>query len=240
MKSAFAKTVYGLFALAAIGCAGATVTGQSNSTPASNTRPAQIVVYPFAVSPSEVTLNQGFFQRTYRQVSGEDQTDQRIELAHQTAHNVCVQTAANLTQKGLSATCLDRGVRPSASDALVIDGEFTDISEGNRLRRMVIGLGTGQSTLDTTVVASQNTAEGSQQLMEFSTHADSGSMPGAAIMGAPGAAAGGAAAVASVGVNVAAGGVKNYKSSTGSLADMTVTQIVDQVTKYYGQQGWIS
>lgn len=105
---------------------------------------------------------------------------------------------------------------------------------------MVIGLGTGQSTLDTTVVASQNTVEGSQQLMEFSTHADSGSMPGAAIMGAPGAAAGGAAAVASVGVNVAAGGVKNYKSSTGSLADMTVTQIVDQVTKYYGQQGWIS
>lgn len=143
MKSAFAKAIYGLFALAALGCAGATVTGQIDSAPATNARPAQIVVYPFAVSPSEVTLNQSFFQRTYRQMSGEDQTDQRIELARQTAHKVCVQTAANLTQKGLTATCLDRGVRPSAADALVIDGEFTDISKGNRLRRMVIGLGTG-------------------------------------------------------------------------------------------------
>jgi hypothetical protein len=34
-------------------------------------------------------------------------------------------------------------------------------------------------------------------------------MPGAAIMGAPGAAVGGAAMVASVGVNVAAGEVEN-------------------------------
>jgi hypothetical protein len=197
-----------------------------------------VVIYPFAVSPSEVTLNQGFFQKAYRQVSGSDQTEQQLQIADQTAQNVCVQVAANLTKKGITTTCLNRGTPPTGSNVLIVDGNFTDINEGNRLRRMVIGLGAGQSTLDTVVQAYQKTDEGSQQLMDFSTHADSGYMPGAGVTGPAGAAAGGATAAVSLGVNVAAGGVKNFTSSTGFLADKTATQITDQVSAYYVQQGW--
>lgn len=238
MRYEMTKLLYPILAVVLFGCAGANVTGQTESMPVASTKPAQIVVYPFSTTSTEVTLNQSIFQRTYRSWTDQNQSQDQADLGHQTAHNVCVQVAANLTMKGYPATCLDRGMAPSADNVLIVDGEFNNISEGNRLRRMVIGLGTGQSTIDTTVVVAQKTSEGSQQVMEFATHADSGSMPGAAIMGAPGMAAGGAAAVASVGVNVAAGGVKNYRSSTGSLADMTVNQIVDQLTKYYAQQGW--
>ncbi len=238
MRSILAKGIYAALAAALLGCAGAQVVGQTETASVANSRPGQIVVYPFSVASADVTLNQGLFQRTYRQMSDQNQGQEQLDLAHQTAHNVCVQVAASLTQKGYTATCLDRGIAPSGDNVLIVDGEFNNISEGNRLRRLVIGLGTGQSVVDTTVVVAQRTSDGSQQLMEFATHADSGSMPGAAIMGAPGAAAGGAAAIASVGANVAAGGVKNYRSSTGSLADMTVNQIVDQITKYYAQQGW--
>jgi len=121
---------------------------------------------------------------------------------------------------------------------LIIDGAFTDISEGNRLQRMVIGLGVGASAVDTQVGLYQYSNGNSTQLVTFTTHATSGKMPGAGITGPAGAAAGGAAAAASIGVNVAAGGVKSITSSTSYLADQSAKQIVDQTNNYFSQQGW--
>jgi len=227
-----------LLALVAAGCAGAQVSSQSTQAPVTNARPDSVAIYPFAVSPSEVTLNQSVFQRAYRQVSGTDQTADQLQIADQTAQNICVQLAAELTKKGITAACLSRGTPPAGNNVLIVDGEFTDINEGNRLRRMVIGLGAGQSTLDTSVQAYQKTQDGTQQLMDFNTHADSGYMPGVGITGPAGAAAGGATAAATLGANVAASGVKNVTSSTGFLADKTVKQITDQLSSYYAQQGW--
>lgn len=238
MKSTTLKPMLLSFAIIAAGCAGAKVTGQSDQASIANVRPSAVVIYPFAVDPSEVTMNQGFFQKAYVTMSGADQTDQQVQLADQTAQNVCVQVAANLTNKGIVTTCMNRGTPPTGGNVLIIDGNFTDINEGNRLRRMVIGLGAGQSTLDTVVQGYQKTDLGSQQILDFSTHADSGYMPGAGITGPAGAAAGGATAAATLAVNVAAGGVKNVTSSTGFLADKTTTQIVDQVSGYYAKQGW--
>ena len=232
--------VYALLALTAFGCAGAQVTQQSSAAPISVTPPTAVVVYPFAANASDVSLNSSIFQVAYRNMSGEDQTDQQLQIARQTAENICVQVAANLTQKGITTTCLQRGVPPTGSNVLILDGEFTDISEGNRLRRMVIGLGAGQSKVDTVVQVIQKTDQGSTEILDFTTSADSGYMPGAGITGPAGAAAGGAAAAASLGVNLAAGGVKNVTSSTGYLVDKTTDQIVQQVINYYNRQGWMS
>ncbi len=238
MNSTALRTMLFSFVIIAAGCADAKTTEQSYQAPISTARPSAIVIYPFAVSPSEVTMNQGIFRKAYVAMSGANQTDEQVQLADQTAHNICVQVAANLTNKGITTTCLNRGTPPAGSNVLIIDGNFTDINEGNRLRRMVIGLGAGQSTLDTVVQGYQKTDEGSQQVMDFSTHADSGYMPGAGITGPAGAAAGGAAAATTLAVNVAATGVKNVTSSTGFLADQTAKQIVDQVSGYYAAQGW--
>ena len=238
MKANIITKMYLLLAVAALGCASAKVEQQSDVAPVSNARPSQLFVYPFAVDPSDVTLNQGFFQKTYRSLSGKSEGAEQSQIAHQTAQNICVSVAANLTQKGIMATCIQRGVAPNGSNVLVMDGEFTDISEGNRLRRMVVGLGVGASKVDTVVQVYQKTDGGSHELIDFSTTADSGYMPGAGITGPAGAAAGGATAAASLGVNVAAGGVKNYTSSTGYLVDKTTTQVVDLIVAYYDRQGW--
>src|SRR5262249_10576808 len=77
------------------------------------------------------------------------------------------------------------------------DGQFTDINEGNKLRRLVVGLGMGQSQVDANVQVYQVVNGTKTQIMDFKTHADSGKMPGALIMGAPGAAVGGTALVGS-------------------------------------------
>jgi Domain of unknown function (DUF4410) len=238
MKSKVLSRLYVLLAVATFGCAGAQVTQQSSSAPIMASRPSQVFVYPFAVSTSDVSLNSSIFRVAYRNMSDDNVDAQQQDIARQTAHNVCVQVAANLTEKGITTTCLQRGVPPTGNNVLILDGQFTDISEGNRLRQMVIGLGSGQSKVDSVVQVIQKTDQGTSEIMDFATNADSGYMPGAGIMGPAGAAAGGATAAASLGVNLAAGGVKSYTSSTGFLADKTTDQIVNVVVAYYNRQGW--
>ncbi len=221
------------------GCAGASVSNQSQYAPANTNRPSQIVVYPFATSVSDVSLNQGFLSRTYQNFSGEDEDAKQQQLAHDAAHNVCLEVVTALNQKGYQAICQQRGIPVSTPNPLYVDGFFTDISEGNRLRRLVVGFGSGASVLDTSVYIYQETpGGGQQQLLSFNTHADSGKMPGVIATGPAGAAAGGSAAIASAGANVAMGGVKTYRSSSGFLGDETAEQIVQELEKYFVQQGW--
>jgi len=238
MKSGFLGLFCAALAVAMLGCAGAQVSQQSSAAPIVNARPSAVVVYPFAVSSADVSLNSSIFQVAYRNASDENATAEQEQLAHQTAQNICVSVAAELTKQGITTTCLQRGVPPTGNNILILDGQFTDISEGNRLRRMVIGLGAGQSKVDTVVEVIQKTDQGTTEIIDFATTADSGYMPGAGVTGPAGAAAGGAAAAASLGVNLAAGGVKNYTSSTGYLVDKTTNQIVQQVVNYYNRQGW--
>jgi hypothetical protein len=239
MKLNAVKRSYLLFAIALVGCAAASVSQQSQSVPINNTRPTQIVVYPFAIDTTEVTLNQSIVQRVYRSVSNEDQSAQQKQIAHDTAHNICAKVAAKLSQNSYNAVCQERGTPVVETNVVVVDGQFTNISEGNRLRRLVIGLGAGASALDSHVDVFQKTGQGSRQILDFTTHADSGKMPGAVVMGPAGTAAGGSTA-AVVGTNAAMGGAKTYASSTAFLADKTADQIVQTLTQYYAQQGWAS
>jgi uncharacterized protein DUF4410 len=240
MKSKIVGRMYLLLAFATFGCAGAKVTQSSSAAPISTSPPSAVLVYPFAASASDVSLNSSIFQVAYRNMTDENQDDQQLQIARQTAQNICVQVAADLTGKGINTTCLQRGVPPTNNNVLILDGQFTDISQGNRLRRMVIGLGAGASKVDTVVQVIQKTDQGSTEILDFATSADSGYMPGAGITGPAGAAAGGATAAASLGVNLAAGGVKNVTSSTGYLVAKTSDQIVQQVVNYYNRQGWSS
>lgn len=238
MKITLERLVFLLLPITLSACAAAKVANETQNAPAATaTRPDQIVIYPFAVNATDVMLNQSIVQRAYRNVSGEDQSASQQKVATETASNVCESVAANLTAKGYKAVCLHRGTPAAGSNSLIVDGEFTDISEGNRLRRLVVGFGAGASTLDTSVHVYQRAGDASAPLIDFNTHADSGKMPGAAIMGPAGAAAGGSAAVV-VGANAAAGGVKSYTSATAFLADKTASQITDTITQYYANQGW--
>ncbi len=234
---------YTFIALALAGCAGVTAGAtasapQMQAAPVVSSRPSQIVVFPFSTDAADVTLNQGIGARLYRNYSGENQTATQAQLAHSTAQNICVEVATSLATKGWNAACQPRGTPVTGTNVLIVDGDFTDISEGNPVQRMVIGLGMGASKLNTSVGLYQYSSGASNQLLTFSTHADSGKMPGVGITGPAGAAAGGAAAAATIGVNVAATGVKNVTSSTSYLGDQTAKQIVDQMNNYFSQQGW--
>jgi hypothetical protein len=251
MGCAISKSICVFLALALNGCAGQPIylpthgllagasssAAQIKSAPIASGAPRHIVVFPFATSSSDVTLNQGIGARFYRNWSREDQSASQAQLAQSVARNMCVQVATSLAGKGWNAACQPRGTPLAGANVLIIDGAFSDISEGNRLRRMVIGLGAGASMVDTQVGLYQYSNGDSRQLVTFTTHADSGKMPGAGITAPVGAAAG-AATVATVGVNVAAGGVKTMTSSMAYLAKQSAKEIVAQSNQYLSQQGW--
>ncbi len=240
MKRKLGNLTYAAPILLLIGCAGAKIADQTQAAPLSNTRPTTIAVYPFTVDPSIVSLNSGIGAKIYRSVSDENVEAKQLKLAVEVAESMCQQVASDLRNKGYTATCWKRGTPIYGDNVMLLDGQFTTLSEGNRLRRMVIGLGAGATVLDTNVQVSQRRAEASRQVLAFTTHADSGKMPGAGITGPAGAAAGGAAAAASLGANVAAAGVKTHTSSFDYLTDKTSEEIVDSLNQYYSQQGWKS
>jgi hypothetical protein len=237
MKAYHIRRLYVLCAAVLAGCASAKVTQQAQTLPAHWTRPSQIVVFPFAVDPSEITLNQSVIQKTYRSASGDNESAAQLEIARATADSVCKRIVSELNAKGYNSVCAKRGASIAGDNVLIVVGEFNNISEGNRLRRLVVGLGSGSSTLDTGVSMYQRVGGDFHQVLAFRTHADSGKMPGAAIMAPVGVAAGsGAAAI--VGMNVAAGGAKTHSSSTSGLAKKTSDQIVKTITDYFVRAGW--
>jgi hypothetical protein len=223
------------------GCAGASIAPQANNAPVSNNRPTTVYVYDFSVSGQDVTLNQGFLQKTFRYAidSEADQQQSQLDVAHQTAAALSDVMVQELQSIGFTATRIARGTQVSGVNVLIVDGEFVAIDEGNRLRRMVIGLGVGASTLDTKVQVYQMAGGSTSQIMDFTTHADSGKMPGAAFTAPAGAAAGGAVAAASLGANLAAGAGKTYTSGMGYLAKKTADQAVAYMSQYFATQYWI-
>ena len=256
MRSSIVNSFGAFLALVLTGCAGSSVSmptlptaggltagatssaAQVEGAPVAAGPPSQIIVFPFATSTADVQLNQGLGIRLYRDYTDENQTAEQAQLAHTTAQNICVQVASSLASNGWNAACEPRGTPVTGANTLIVEGAFTDISQGNRLQRMVIGLGVGASVVDTQVGLYQYSNGNSTPLVTFTTHADSGEMPGAGITGPAGAAAGGAAAAASLGLNLAAGGVKSVTSSTAYLTDQSAKQIVSQTTNYFSQQGW--
>jgi Domain of unknown function (DUF4410) len=178
MKSTMVHGIYALFAIVMAGCASAKVTQQGQGLPAHWTRPSQIVVFPFAVDPSEITLNQSVIQKTYRSASGDNESAAQLEVARATADSVCRQIVSDLNAKGYNSACAKRGAFIAGDNVLIVVGEFSNISEGNRLHRLVVGLGSGSSTSDTGVSMHQRVGGDFHQVLAFKTHADSGKMPG--------------------------------------------------------------
>src|SRR3984893_7748211 len=123
--------VFVLLAISLVGCAGASVANQSSSMPVSSNRPNTAYVYPFAVTAQDVTLNQGFFQKTYRDLSDENENQSQLAVAQNTALAMATAMVQELQGLGFTASTVARGAQISGQNILIVDGQFTDINEGN-------------------------------------------------------------------------------------------------------------
>ena len=227
-----------LLALATSGCTRTTVRPKYDNREAALARPDQILVYTFVVSEAEVTENQGLLGRAFNRLGTSTPNQRELDIGHQVAEQMAEDLVAGIRELGLDAVRADRSIAVPA-DALLVTGEFLDVDEGNRARRLVIGFGAGASKIDTSVRVLTHTTDGYRTVLEFTTHADSGKMPGGAVTMGAGAAAQGGATVGMAAAHAAMGGVKAHRSTLGTLAGNSADQAVAYLSEFFAKQGWI-
>jgi hypothetical protein len=181
--------LFRLLCPAILALAASTVLGQEGSTEPSKQR-------PFVFSPANTIIYVSDFELD----SENFQADQSMPRAHQRPHVIngplrqsrdpateaqnlvnlmATDIVQDLTKAGYKAQRLAAtDVRPS--EGVWVHGVFTQLSEGNRLRRAVIGFGTGQAKMDL-YVTMNDLSQPDQPLYTAATSEESGKKPGAAI-----------------------------------------------------------
>jgi Domain of unknown function (DUF4410) len=201
-------------------------------------RPGRVYVYDFSVTAADVSENQGFFAAMRNSLSDTTENERVLTIGQEVRTRMSEELVAGIRDLGLPAQRAPRGT-PLPPDAIAVAGLFLNVDEGNRLQRTVIGLGAGQSTVDTRVEVYAPGSGGPTKLLEFTTHADSGSTPGALITGGAGAAASGGMTAGAAAANAGVSAMKGYRSQVEQMTSRSADQSVAYLSEYFARQGWI-
>src|SRR5215472_17848891 len=137
---------FGLLALGA--CAPTTVESQQDySGTAALPRPYRVIVYDFAVSPDEVTLDQGLPEKLVRSFQSASTTEQERLVGQQVAQAIAQTMVEEIINGGLSAE-LAQGSPPFPDNVILIKGQILSIDAGNRTTRTLVGLGVGRTHVE--------------------------------------------------------------------------------------------
>jgi hypothetical protein len=124
------------------------------------------------------------------------------------------------------------------ANALVVQGKFTLINEGNRTKRIMVGFGRGASDVEAHTTVSLTTDKQPVVLSEFNLQSPSGKKPGAVVGMGAGAAASGVAS--SAGTGVAVGSAGQESASIESDAERMAREVARQIEQRMAAQNWIA
>jgi hypothetical protein len=200
-------------------------------------RPDHIFVSYFTIDPDQVRLDQGVGARIERVADDQPLSARELQTARDTQVALAERLVARLTQYGLPAEITtDNG---AGTPGLLLQGQIGRIDQGNRTRRLLIGLGAGKSSVsvDAQLYSVSGTAP-PRFMTAFQGQADSGQAPGAAeTMGA-------GAAAQRVGTSAALTGATHAGPEARRTSDTSeAPQLADAIAFRIGQlgvaQGWI-
>lgn len=203
-------------------------------------RPDRVLVYDFAVSPEQVSLNRGLFARLGREVASAPTTEEEIQIGREVADGFSIELVRRIQRLGLPAerAAADQAAPPGT---LAITGQFLSIDEGNRMRRTMIGFGAGQSEVKALAQVALQTAHGPLLAEEFETKAESARTPGIGPMVGPGIAVRGAAGVISgVAVSGATHALAEHRTEVEADARRIADELGKQLGKLFVRHGWIT
>ncbi len=198
-------------------------------------RPQQIFVCDFAATKAEAAENQRPVEKKDNEKISTPEGERDRGTGRQVANALAEELVRGLRDLGFTVERKPRGT-PIERHQLLIDGEFIDVEEGNRLERLVIGFGAGASKVDTEIHVYYGPR---RKLLDFKTHADSGKMPGAAVTMGAGGAVGAGITAGTVAAEAAAGAVKEYQSEVERMAGHSADQAVAYLSEFFAKQGWI-
>ena len=217
------------------GCSHTKATNLHQASSVSIERPARVLVQDFSVTQEAVKSSTTPLAKLENLASSDHGQGAKLELQKEVGNTLSDELVSRIKKLGFDVVRVDVGKRP-ASNEVLISGAFTNVDEGNSLRRAVIGFGAGQSSVDSDVVVSSSN---NQMLLSFKAHSDSGNAPGAAATAGVGAAAE-VGTTAIVATNVARGGAKAYQSASAHQADNLAEKISEEFENFAKSQGWIA
>jgi uncharacterized protein DUF4410 len=195
-------------------------------------KPERILVYDFAVSPDQVTLDRAIGARLARLTGGTPTTEDELKVGQAVASALSEHLVSEIRQFGIPVERAS-GTPAVTGRMLSIQGQLLAVDEGNRLRRLVIGLGAGATAVKADVQAYETTQGERRLIEEFDATVKSGRKPGMAeTMGAAGVARG--AAVAGAG-DVTSEFVQSVEGETRQMAK----EVAEKLRQLFVRQGWI-
>jgi hypothetical protein len=221
------------------GCASG-VTNPSALDAKPQPRPDTLYVYPFALRPDQVELDTaGIVKKLQSGLGGASGAAEQAEAAAEVQGALADAIVQKLQAMGLRAIRANVPP-PPGQNVLMVEGAFVKVDEGNRRRRVVIGLGAGKSEVGASVQVLYQPALGAPAVVQrFDAAADSGHMPGVAETAGVGAAAGRLATSAAVGGGLHGLSEKKHASLT-ALAGKMADSIAKQVAQVGVSQGWLA
>jgi len=233
------------FLAAASGCGRTSIDSTRIFIDSQLPRPQKVFVQDYDVGLKTIKLDSSIGSKLAHARSGSDSDAERNELGRQVAKSVAEQLASDIDALGLSAERSSESLPKSGGPYLVIRGVLLSVDEGNRLRRFVIGLGSGSSHVEaqTRVFFLQDGRE--RLIEEFRVSSKSSRAPGAAETLGVGAVTGNlaTAAVATGAQNVATGVGGKLKNTIGASVNADAARgaqaIAKELAKLFHVQGWI-
>jgi len=200
--------------------------------------PSHVFVVEFAIAPDQVHLDSGVLAAMRRERGSQPPSVTQMQVALRAQSALDQTLTKRLAGYGLPAGPLtSRGPQPGS---LLVQGQIVSIDQGNRARRVMIGLGSGASSMTARAQLYYVTDPARPQFVEsFNVSADSGHMPGAVETMGVGAAAQGSMAV-SAGVSAGVhGAAEMRRTGEEALADKLADALAKQIGEFAVSQGWL-
>lgn len=228
-----------LLCLLVAGCSSAHVNTMAGGVTDTLPRPTAVVVTDFAITPDQVRLDSGVSAAFMRARNGQPRSALQLQAAQETQAALSETLVAKLDSYGLPAQRMAAEATPPPG-SLLIQGQILKLDEGNRMRRTMVGLGAGRSTLSTdTQLYSVADPARPRFLRAFAGSADSGRMPGAVETMGAGAAADRIATSAATTAATHAGS-EARRTGNQALADKVADALAHEIGTYAVSQGWIA
>ena len=195
--------------------------------------PARILVYDFTMADTVVKEYQGILRQ---QPSERNPAERESQIKRHASEAAAFELLNGLRGLGFNVARVTRGTLAGDND-LLIYGKFLAVDQGNPLRRLLIGFGSGASKVEARVTVHQG-AEG-RMLLDFTIQSDSGKLPGAATTLPAGAAIQGGVTTGVIAGEAIGTGYEAYRTDVAQMARATAEQSVRYLSEFFAKQGWI-
>lgn len=227
-----------VLAAAMAACSSTDITDESvNPQAADSPKPDQLIVFNFATSPDEVKLEHGIVADVRELVSSTPRTEQEKKVGNSVANALAAKLVVQLRDNGIPAVRAMNVMEPGVTP-LQVKGQILSIDEGNRTRRVIIGLGLGRSTVEARIQLYEAIRGRAELLESMTAKTRSGRKPGMAEMVGVGALTG-HIITSTVLSGAASGASEALSANVDALAGTMSKKIADEIVAYYEKRGWL-